>query len=90
MTEHFLTKKSTTPTQGGLNQIVPHWSVAERLLAAVAVKIELPPTQHTLMCQRKATIETHLEREGSPLKGHIRLFYQQGSVAIGATIKAKL
>lgn len=27
--------------------------------------------------------------EGSPLRGLIRLFYQQGSVAIGATIRAK-
>ena len=41
------------------------------------------------MVQRKAAIEKHLEREGSPLKGLIRLFYQQGSVAIGATIRAK-
>jgi hypothetical protein len=90
MNEHFLVKTDTAPPKGGPNQIIPNWSVAERLLAAVAVKIELPPTQHTLMCQRKATIEAHLERDGSPLKGHIRLFYQQGSVAIGATVKAKL
>lgn len=90
MTEHFPTKTNTMPMTGEPSQVTPNWSVAERLLAAVAVKIELPPTQHALMCQRKATIEAHLERDGSPLKGHIRLFYQQGSVAIGATIKAKL
>jgi len=42
-----------------------------------------------LLAERKATIEKHLEREGSPLQGLIRLFYQQGSVAIGATICAK-
>lgn len=65
-------------------------SVAERLLAATAIKIELPPSQHFLMAQRKAAIEKHLERDDSPLKGMIRLFYQQGSVAIGATIRAKL
>lgn len=64
-------------------------SLGERLLASTAIKIELPPSQHALMVQRKAAIEKHLEREGSPLKGLIRLFYQQGSVAIGATIKAK-
>jgi len=39
--------------------------------------------------ERKAAIEKHLERDGSPLKGKVRLFYQQGSVAIGATIRAK-
>lgn len=63
--------------------------IGERLLASTAVKIELPPSQHALMVQRKAAIERHLEREGSPLKRLICLFYQQGSVAIGATIRAK-
>lgn len=67
----------------------PFAVIGERLLASTAVKIELPPSQHALMVQRKAAIEKHLEREGSPLKGLIRLFYQQGSVAIGATIRAK-
>jgi len=64
-------------------------SVAEQMLAAVAIKIELPPSMHALLAERKAAIEKHLERDGSPLKGKIRLFYQQGSVAIGATIRAK-
>ena len=67
----------------------PFAVIGERMLASTAVKIELPPSQHALMVQRKAAIEQHLEREGSPLKGLIRLFYQQGSVAIGATIRAK-
>lgn len=76
-------------------QIIPKmtpspWNgIAERMLAAVAIKIELPPSKHALMCQRKAAIEKHLEREGSALRGRVRLFYQQGSVAIGATIRAK-
>lgn len=64
-------------------------TLSERLLASTAIKIELPPSQHALMVQRKAAIERHLEREGSLLSGLIRLFYQQGSVAIGATIKGK-
>jgi hypothetical protein len=67
----------------------PFSVIGERLLVSTAIKIELPPSQHALMVQRKAAIEKHLEREGSPLKGLIRLFYQQGSVAIGATIRAK-
>ncbi len=41
------------------------------------------------MVQRKKAIEQHLQRNESPLKDRIRIFYQQGSVAIGATIKAK-
>lgn len=68
---------------------IPLDSLGERLLAAVAIKLELPPSQHLLMIQRKLAIEKHLERDSSPLKDLIRMFYQQGSVAIGATIKAK-
>lgn len=67
----------------------PFSVIGERLLTSTAIKIELPPSQHALMVQRKSAIEKHLERDGSPLKGLIRLFYQQGSVAIGATIRAK-
>ncbi|GAB5447933.1 nucleotidyltransferase domain-containing protein [Gymnodinialimonas sp.] len=73
-----------------IKKLTPPWqSIGEQLLAAAAVKIELPPSQHALLAERKATIEKHLERDGSPLKGRIRMFYQQGSVAIGATIRAK-
>ena len=74
------------PTYGNFR---PFAVIGERLLASTAIKLELPPSQHALMVQRKAAIEKHLEREGSLLKGLIRLFYQQGSVAIGATIRAK-
>ena len=84
-----------TLRKGAIVQMIPQmtpspWNgIAERMLAAVAIKIELPPSKHALMCQRKAAIEKHLEREGSELRGKVRLFYQQGSVAIGATIRAK-
>lgn len=69
--------------------IAPWDSISEQMLAAAAIKIELPPSMHARLAERKAAIEQHLEREGSPLKGKVRLFYQQGSVAIGATIRAK-
>ena len=67
----------------------PATSVAERMLRRVGIKVELPPSQHRLACERKASIEVHLERPGSPLAGLVTLFYQQGSMAIGATIRAK-
>lgn len=67
----------------------PWDALSEQMLAAAAIKIELPPSMHALLEQRKAAIETYLERDESPLKGRVRLFYQQGSVAIGATIRAK-
>lgn len=67
----------------------PTASIAERMLRRVAIKIELPPSHHRLACERKAAVEAHLERPGSPLADLVTLFYQQGSMAIGATIRAK-
>lgn len=54
----------------------PWDSISEQMLAAVAIKIELPLSMHALLAERKAAIEKHLERDGSPLKGKVRLFYQ--------------
>ena len=71
------------------NPPAPWNTLGERLLASTAIKIELPPSQYAKMVQRKQAIEIHLQRDNSPLKDLIRIFYQQGSVAIGATIKAK-
>ncbi len=69
--------------------VAPWDSISEQLLAAVAIKIELPPSMHAHLAERRAAIEKHLQRDGSPLRGKVNLFYQQGSVAIGATIRAK-
>lgn len=69
------------------NPLNPWDSLGERLLASTAIKIELLPSQLALMAQRKRAIENHLQRDDSPLKDLIRIFYQQGSVAIGSTIK---
>jgi len=79
-------KRTTVSSQ---DEDLPISSVAERLLASTAIKIELPPSQHRLAIERKAAVEKHLQRDGSPLRNLIRLFYQQGSMAIGATIKAR-
>ena len=79
----------TTKGKDLMHPLNPLSTLAERFLASVAVKIELLPSQQALMVQHKQAIERHLQRNGSPLKDRIRIFYQQGSVAIGATIKAK-
>ena len=79
MNRHMRTNSRTDP-----------WAnLAEQLLAAVANKIELPPSALRSLNERRYALEKHLERDGSPLKGRVCLFYPQGSVAIGATIKAK-
>lgn len=67
----------------------PWDSLAEQMLAAVAIKIELPPSGYITLMERSQAIEKHLQREDSPLRGRIQHFYLQGSVAIGATIKSK-
>lgn len=64
-------------------------TVVDRLLKLVAIKIELPPSYHALACDRKAVIEAHIEKAGSLLEHLVVAFYLQGSMAIGATIRAK-
>ena len=67
----------------------PWDSLAEQMLAAVAIKIELPPSGYITLMERSQAIEKHLQRGDSPLRGMIQHFYLQGSVAIGATIKSR-
>lgn len=67
----------------------PWDSLAEQMLAAVAIKIELPPSGYITLMDRSQAIEKHLQRGDSPLRGMIQHFYLQGSVAIGATIKSR-
>lgn len=60
------------------------------LLADVAVRIQLSPTHYNLAVSRYGTINDWIERDGSPLKDRVALFYPQGSMAIGATIASKV
>lgn len=68
------------------------WGTAplvEILLAETAIRIELPPSWHRLAVDRYEAVRKHVEREGSPLKDRVALFYPQGSMAIGATIRSR-
>lgn len=60
--------------------------IADSLLMAVAIKVQLPPSQYRLMTERYGTILEHLQRSSSPLADKVMKFYPQGSVAIQATI----
>lgn len=55
------------------------------LLADIAVRIQLTPTDHRLAVGHYHAIHEWLEREGSPLSGLIESFYPQGGFSIGAT-----
>lgn len=64
-------------------------TIVDRLLKLVAIRVELPPSYHALASDRKETLEAHIERAGSVLEHLVVLFYVQGSMAIGATIRAR-
>lgn len=63
--------------------------LAERMLAMIAVKVELPPGQHALAVDRYEAVRKHIERPDSPLHDKVTCFYPQGSMAIRATIRAR-
>ena len=60
------------------------------LLADIAIRVQLTPTDYDKAVSRYETINDWLDRPGSPLRGRVILMYPQGSMAIGATIAAKL
>ena len=60
------------------------------LLADVAIRVQLNRTDYDKLVDRYQTINRWIEREGSPLKDRVELFYPQGSMPIGATIASKL
>ncbi len=60
------------------------------LLANVAIRIQLSPTNHKLAVQRLETLAERLDRAESPLAGKVRVVYAQGSMAIHATIAPAL
>lgn len=63
--------------------------LGEILLAETAIRIELPASKHKLACDRYEAIRNHIERDDSPLCGHVGYFYPQGSMAIRATIQSR-
>lgn len=61
----------------------------DRILAEIALRVQLPPSKHRLACERYAAVASYVERDGSPLQGRVARFYPQGSMAIDATIAAR-
>lgn len=63
---------------------------ADALLADVAIRVQLSRTNYDQAVGRYRAINEWIERDGSPLKDRVELFYPQGSMAVGATIASKL
>ncbi|MGV4796250.1 SMODS domain-containing nucleotidyltransferase [Rhizobium sp. F40D2] len=61
------------------------FSPLDVLLADIAVRIQLTPTDHRLAVAHYHAIHEWLERADSPLSGLIESFYPQGGFSIGAT-----
>lgn len=64
-------------------------SLLDELLVDVAVRIQLSPTLHGVAVDHYEAIHNFIERVGSPLQGRVKMFYTQGSMAIGATIRSR-
>ncbi len=62
------------------------YSALDVMLADIAVRVQLTPTDYNLAVQRYQTINEWIEREGSPLHGLVDKFYPQGGFMIGATV----
>jgi Second Messenger Oligonucleotide or Dinucleotide Synthetase domain len=65
---------------------IASYSTVDVMLADVAVRIQLNPTDYQLAVDHYHAINEWLERDDSPLKGCVRDFYPQGGFAIGATV----
>lgn len=63
--------------------------INEILLADIALKIQLTPSEYDDAVAHYGAIEKWLEREDSPLKGRVIRIYPQGSMAIHTTISSR-
>ena len=56
------------------------------MLADVAVRIQLSPTDYQTATDHYHAIHEWIERDGSPLYGLVQEFYTHGGCSIGATV----
>jgi hypothetical protein len=61
------------------------YSVLDVMLADIAIRIQLTPTDYTAAVDHYEAINEWIDREESPLHGRVQLLYPQGGFMIGAT-----
>ena len=61
------------------------YSVLDIMLADIAIRIQLTPTDYQKAIDHYEAINEWIDREDSPLHGRVQLFYPQGGFMIGAT-----
>lgn len=62
------------------------YSVLDIMLADIAVRVQLTPTDYERAIEHYDAINEWMDREDSPLHGLIELLYTQGGFMIGATV----
>lgn len=65
-------------------------AIADALLRQIAAKIQLSPTDYGVAVDHYEAVDRFLAREASPIAHVFGGLYAQGSMAIGATIAARL
>ena len=65
------------------------FSALDMMLADIAVRVQLTPTDYQRAIDHYQAIHEWIEREDSPLFGLVQDFYTQGGFAIGATDAAR-
>jgi hypothetical protein len=65
---------------------IANYSPLDVMLADIAVRIQLSPTDYQRAVEHYHAINEWIDREGSPLHGLVQEFYAQGGFAIGATV----
>lgn len=61
------------------------YSVLDVMLADIAIRIQLTPTDYQAAIDHYKAINEWIDREESPLHGRVQLLYPQGGFMIGAT-----
>lgn len=65
---------------------IANYSPADIMLADIAIRIQLSPTDYQTAVDHYHAIHEWIERDDSPLYGLVEEFYTQGGFAIGATV----
>jgi len=76
-----------------MNQLVrleTQTDLLDMLLADLAIRVQLSPTNYNLAVSRGAALSDHIDRKDSPLHGRVVLTYAQGSMSINATIARRM
>jgi hypothetical protein len=68
-----------------LLQEIANFSPLDVMLAEIAVRIQLTPTDYQKAIEHYNAINEWIDRQDSPLHGRVQLFYPQGGFMIGAT-----